>query len=212
MVYMGFEKGEDPTQLPIEDRQLLLNSVLFADDGINEQGVAVALASVDDAQIVRDDNKKLVCISYLMRKILDHAGNLEEAINIVKSHDVFDKDINTISHHLLIADASGKSAATEYHDGEWKIMRNTKPWQIVTNTRLFNMSEEWLRSHCNRYRAADDYLTRANGKVTDEEGLDVLTIMSVSETQWSTVYDLQNKQVNIALYRDYKNISSVRLK
>ncbi len=212
MVNMGFNPDDDPTLLPLEDRQLLLNSVLFVTDGINECGVSVALASVDDALIVRDENKKLVCISYLLREILDHAGSLENAINIVKNHDVFDKNVNTISHHILIADASGKSAAAEYYDGEWRIMQNTRPWQIVTNTRLFSMSEEWKRSQCNRYRAADSYLANVNGKVTWEEGMDILKMMSVGDTQWSTVYDLVNKQVNISLYRDYKNISSVRLK
>ncbi|MGD8307000.1 MAG: hypothetical protein PVF17_10120, partial [Ignavibacteria bacterium] len=57
MYYLGFERGEDPTTLPIAERLHLLNSVLFSDDGVNERGVSIALASVDAQQIQRDENK-----------------------------------------------------------------------------------------------------------------------------------------------------------
>lgn len=212
MVNMGFDPDDDPTLLPLEGRQLLLNSVLFVTDGMNECGVSVALASVDDAHIVRDENKKLVCISYLQREILDHAGSLDEAIAIVENRDVFDKDVNTLSHHILIADVSGRSAAAEYVDGLWRIMLTEKPWQIVTNSRLYDISNEWIRSQCDRYRIADDYLENANGAVRWQEGMDLLRLISVGNTQWSSLYDLVDKKVYISLYRDYVNIRSVTLR
>ena len=199
MFNMGFHPNDDPTLLPLEDRLLLLNSVLFVTDGMNERGVSVALASVDDAHIVRDENKKLICINYLQREILDRAGSLDEAIVIVQNHDVFDKDVNTLSHHILMADASGLSAAAEYVDGEWRIMRNDKPWQIVTNTRLYDRSEEWIRAQCDRYRIADDYLENANGTITWQEGMDILRLMSVGDTQWSSIYDMVNRDVYVSL-------------
>ena len=196
----------------VEDRLLLLNSVLFVTDGMNERGVSVALASVDDEQIVRDVNKKLVCISYLQREILDHAGSLEEATAIVENRDVFDKDVHTLSHHILIADASGRSAAAEYADGRWRIMRNDRPWKIITNTPLYEKSEEWIRSQCSRYRIADDYLKNAGGTVTWQEGMELLSLMSVGGTQWSSLYDLANKDVYLSLYREYDDVKLVQLR
>jgi len=83
-----------------------------------------------------------------LREILDHAATLEEAVDIVQHRDVFDQDVHTLSHHILIADAAGRSAIAEYTDGGWRIMENEKPWQIVTNTRLYGMTEEWMRSRC----------------------------------------------------------------
>lgn len=209
MVNMGFHPNDDPTLLPLEERQLLLNSVLFAADGINDRGVSVALASVDDAAVVRDETKKLVCINYLLREILDHAGSLDEAISIVENRDVFDKDVNTLSHHILIADASGHSATAEYVDGQWRILRNDKPWQIVTNTRLYNMSEEWVRSQCDRYRIADDYLENTDGTVTWQEGMDILRLMSVRDTQWSSIYDMVTGDVYLSLHRNYDLINHI---
>jgi len=211
MYCLGFGRYDDPTLLPDKERLLLLNAVLFADDGINERGVSVALASVDAETIQRDENKKLVCISYIMREILDHAGSLDEAIEIVKNHDVFDQNINTISHHLLIADASGSSAVTEYHDGKWRIIRNNITWQIATNSRIYDMSEDWKRNSCSRYKSADNFLNSKNGTVSWHEGMNILEIMSVNNTQWSSIYDPVNRKVYISLYRKYNNILSAGL-
>ena len=206
MSNMGFHPNDDPTLLPVEDRTILLNSVLFATDGMNERGLTIALASVEAESIVRDENKKLVNISYLQREILDFAGDLDEAIAIVENRDVFDKDTNTLSHHILIADVSGRSAVVEYRDGQWRIMRNERPWQVVTNIRLFNVSEESRRSGCWRYNTADSYLENTHGNVTWEEGMDLAEVISVSDTQWSTLYNMLNKQVYITLYREYHDI------
>jgi hypothetical protein len=203
---MGFHPNDDPTLLPVEDRTILLNSVLFATDGMNERGVTVALASVEAESIVRDENRKLVNISYLQREILDFAGDLDEAIAVVENRDVFDQDTNTLSHHILIADASGCSAAAEYRDGRWRIMRNERPWQVVTNIRLFDVSEESRRSGCWRYNTADSYLENTNGNVTWEEGMNLAEAISVNDTQWSTLYDMMHRQVYIALYREYDHM------
>ncbi len=212
MYHMGFGPEDDPTLLPLSERRLLLNCVLFTDDGINECGVAVALASVDAAHITRDENRKLVCISYLLREILDHAATLDEAVAIVENRDVFDQDVHTLSHHILIADAAGRSAIAEYADGGWRIMENEKPWQIVTNTRLYGMTEEWVRSRCRRYRVADDYLTAAGGDVTWREGVEILDMMSVPDTQWSSVYDLMDGTVYLSLHRKLNQVQSVRFR
>ena len=211
MANMGIHPGDDPTLLPVEDRTILLNSVLFATDGMNERGVSVALASVDAEPVIRDENKRLVNISLLQREILDFAGNLDEAIAIVEARDVFDQDVNTLSHHILIADASGRSAAAEYRDGQWRIMRNDRPWQIVTNTQLYDKSEDWIRSQCGRYRTADDYLSDVDGAITWQEGMDVLRTMSVGNTQWSSIYDLLDKDLYLSLHRDYIRLYRIPL-
>ena len=208
---MGFHPGDDLTQLSVEERTNLLNSVFFACDGMNERGVSVALASVDAEMIIRDENKKLVNISYLQREILDFAGNLDEAIAIVENRDVFDQDVNTLSHHILIADASGRSAIAEYRDGQWRIMRNDTSWQVVTNIRLYGVPEDSRRTSCNRYNNGASHLENANGNVSWEGGMDVLEVMSVGDTQWSSVYDLVNQQVYISLYRKYNLIQTASL-
>lgn len=206
MVHLGFERGDDPTALPLEERKHLLNSCLFVSDGMNEQGVSIALATVDDVIIHRDESKKLINISYLIREVLDHAGNLDEAVAIVQAHDVFDKATNILSHHFLIADAKDRSAIAEYWDGAWHIIHNEHPWLIATNTLHVTRSEEELINACGRYETATEILRDENGILDWEGGMNLLREMSQSGTQWSTVYDLMNREVYISLYRDYKNI------
>jgi transcriptional regulator with XRE-family HTH domain len=90
----------------------------------------------------------------------------------------------SLSHRrILIADATGKSEVTEYSGGAWRFMRNDRPWQVATNTLLFSVPEETLRSVCRRYRAADDYLEETNGIVTWTEGMTLLQTMSQYSTQ-----------------------------
>ncbi len=211
MYHLGFGRYEDPMSLPIEDRLDILNCVLFADDGVNERGVSVALASIDPQTIVRNENNKLASLSYVMREILDHAGDLEEAIEIVEGMDMFDQSTSIISHHLLIADANGNSAVTEYINGEWRIIRNTENWQIATNEIIYSRNKATLRNLCSRYRTADDYLENVEGSIDWEGGMQILDDVSVNGTQWSSVYDLANRELYIVLHRMYNEIFLVRL-
>ena len=208
---MGFGPDDDLMQLSIEARTKLLNCVLFATDGMNERGVAVALASIDPELLVRNDANKLIAITYLQREVLDHASTLDEAIAIVESSDAFDQDVNTLSHHILLADPSGESAVAEYRSGGWQIIRATKPWQIATNNPLYGKSETWLRQQCGRYRVAADYLDRVDGIVTWQQGMGILQLMAVDETQWSSVYNLANRALYMSLHGSYDAIWSANL-
>jgi len=209
---MGFGPDDDLMQFAIEDRAKLLNCVLFVTDGMNEKGVAVALASIDPQRVVRDETKRLVNLSYLQREILDFAATLDEAIEIIVSRDVVDMDNHTLSHHLLIADASGQSAVAEYRGGQWRILRPDRPWQIATNTLLFDVSESLVRLLCERYRVADDYLEGVDGVATWQMGMEILDLMSEERTQWSSIYDLASRSLYLATHRDDSTILTTLLR
>jgi len=208
---LGFEKDEDPTELPIEGRQLLLNSVFFTPDGMNECGLAVALAAMQRIKINVDENKKSIFITCLVREILDHAKDIAEAVALCRKYNIFDSRESIVSHHLLISDPSGKSVIVEYNEGEWKVMPNKKPWQVITNSPLFNVPEAKRKSTCWRYKKACDLLENINGEVDWKVGMDILKSVSVKGTQWSTICDMKNKEIYISLYRDYENIKKVIL-
>lgn len=209
---MGFDRDEDPTLLPIDSRQLLLNSVFFPTDGMNERGVSIALATGITVTINRDENKKLIFITYLLREVLDHSGNVEEAVEIVRNHDVFDVDTERISNHLLISGPDGNSVIAEYYNGEWKFIYSEKSWQIVTNILLFNVPEVERRSECWRYRTVDDFMQGVDGWISWEEGMNVLESISVQDTQWSSLFHMKNKEIFISLYRNFNDIFLVKIK
>jgi hypothetical protein len=203
---MGFDRGQDPTLLPVDDRQLLLNSVFFPTDGMNQQGISIALATGATVTINRNNNKKLIFITYLLREVLDHSGNLGEAVEIIRSFDVFDVDTSRISNHLLISGPDGQSIIAEYYKGEWKFMYNDRPWQIITNNLLFNVPEEERRNDCWRYRTIDDFMQGLNGRINWVKGMNLLESISVEDTQWSSLYNMNNKEIYISLYRNFDDI------
>jgi len=209
---MGFDWGEDPTLLSSESRQLLLNSVFFIVDGMNERGVSIALATGETVVINREKNKKLIFITYLLREVLDHSRNVEEAVEVIKNYDVYDVDTSRISNHLLISGPDGNSVIAEYYNGEWKFIYNDRPWQIVTNSLLFGVSEESRRNECWRYRAVDDYMEEVNGWINWEDGMNILESISVGDTQWSSLYDMNTKEIYLSLYRDFDDIFLIKMK
>ena len=206
---LGFGRDEDPTSLPVEKRKLLLNSAFFTPDGMNECGVAVALAALNGVKINVDKTRKSIFITCLVREILDHAKNIDEAIEICKQYNVFDNGESVVSHHLLISDPTGESVITEYNGDEWKVMRNKKPWQVVTNSPLYNVPESQRIMTCRRYKKASDLLKKTNGEVDWKAGMNILKSVSVKGTQWSTICDMKRKEIFISLYRNYEDIKKV---
>lgn len=208
----GFDRDGDPTSLSLNGRRLLLNAPFFTPDGMNECGVAVALAALRSTRINLDRDKKSIFITCLVREILDHARDIDESVSIIKKYNVFDNDINTVSHHLLISDASGRSVIVEYCDGEWRTMQNEKSWQVITNSPLYNISEESRKSECWRYKTLYEKLEKVNGIITWEEGMELLKSVSLRGTQWSTICDLKKGEIYISLYRDFNKIRKVTVR
>ena len=209
---LGFDKDEDPTSVPLEKRKLLLNSVFFTPDGMNECGVAVALAALRAINIKVDKKKKSIFITCLVREILDHAKNIDEAVAICKKYNVFDSSETRVSHHLLISDSSQKSVIVEYSRGEWKVMPNTKPWQVITNSPLYKVPEDQRAKNCWRYKKASDMLNKTQGDIDWKAGMDILKAVSLKGTQWSTICDMKTKVIYISLYKDYDDIKKVLVK
>jgi len=207
----GFDTEEDPTLMPISERRLLLNAPFFTPDGLNECGVAVALAALRSVNIDVDQNKKTIFITCLVREILDHAKNIDEAVAIIQNHNVFDSGVDAVSHHLLISDPSGRSVIVEYFEDEWRTMPNEKPWQVITNSPLYQKSEKSRKNVCWRYKILSETFEKDKENITWEQGFDILKSVSGKGTQWSTICDMQKREIYISLYRDFNKVRKVTL-
>ncbi len=207
---LGFDTGEDPREASDARKMLLLNAPFFTPDGMNECGVVTALAALPGVRISIGQDKKPMFITCLVREILDHAGNIDEAIAIIKRYNVFDSSPDIVSHHLLISDPTGRSVIVENTDGEWKVMSNNENWQTITNTPLYGRSETSRKNDCWRYKILFEGLTEKEGKVSWEEGMGLLERVSGRGTQWSTICNLKSKDIYISLYRDFNLIQRIR--
>ncbi|MBC8485250.1 MAG: linear amide C-N hydrolase, partial [Bacteroidetes bacterium] len=113
MTDLGFAVGTNYDLLTFNQKLPLLFAAYFVPDGINEQGLSAGLASVDPVTYTVDPTKDTIFITRLIREILDHANTVDEALEIANSYNVFDNNVHTISHHLLVGTPTGESIVLE---------------------------------------------------------------------------------------------------
>ena len=112
IAYLGVERGEQPSA---DD---LAGAARLPFDGMNERGVAVAMAAVPAARSPRGD---AVGSLGVMRLVLDRAANVAEAVAIFRRTAVDFTGGPPL--HYMVADATGASAVIEYVDGRVHVLR-----------------------------------------------------------------------------------------
>jgi len=97
-------------------------------DGMNEKGLVVAdLMAGDNEETHQKTDKPDLTTTTAIRLLLDRAANVDEAVELLKQYDM-NSSIGA-AHHFAVADATGKSVAVEYVDGEMLVTETN----IVTN-------------------------------------------------------------------------------
>jgi hypothetical protein len=189
--------------LTFERKLNLLHAVYFVPDGVNECGLAAGLAYLSPVSYTPAANKETIFITYLIRKILDGARTVDEAATIANNYNVFDNRIGTISHHLLVSDASGRSAILEFDQGEFRVIEDGTAWQVLTNIPVYNRSASDLKALCWRYGTVYDALESVAGNIARGEAMGILQSASLRVPQggtiWSAVYDLKARGVYVCL-------------
>jgi len=213
---MGLPLGTNFSNLTPQQELLLLRAPYFACDGINEMGLTVGVAYVDVVPVQVDPNKDTIWLTRWIREILDHAANVQEAIDITNSYNILDNFYgqNTLCHHLLITDSSGTSVILEYHDGAFEEIYPDVDWQVLTNTHVYNHTLQQMFNLCYRYELLYNALEDQNGIIYDwSNGLDILELPTWGNlsngTQWSNLYDANEEVMYLSLYRDFDNITRV---
>jgi hypothetical protein len=205
---LGYGLSTNFDILTFEEKLNLLKAVYFVPDGINECGLAAGLAYVSPISYTPDGNKETIFITYLIRKILDGAKNIDEAATIANNYNVFDNGIGTISHHLLVADA-WRSVVLEFNQGAFQVIEDSTPWQVLTNIPVYDRSVSYLKALCWRYRTAYEALEAMAGDIDWDDAMGILQSVSQSYPQattiWSAVYDLKARGVYVCLNRVYSN-------
>lgn len=199
----GYEEAYGLTDLPLEDLASLLKAPYLPFDGMNETGLVVGMAAVPDGGMALDPDKETVDSLMVIRKILDGAATIEEAVAIIRAYNIDWGSGPTL--HYLVAEASGRSALIEFSRGEILLLENQQPWQAATN---FLVSETWTdpTTHCWRYGVITDQLESRGGRIGASEAMDLLEDVSQESTQWSVVYRISAGEVWIAMGRDFQTV------
>ena len=223
--FLGIDTDADVTSLM--DKINCLAAPFVPLDGVNDAGVSCGIfmsyqgeTTVPTAQ---DTEKPDLTSTTMLRLILDYAGSVEEAVDLVSQYDLHDS-ANT-SYHYMIADATGRSAVLEWvtgtdstdNDGaarKLNVVYNdtdersvSSDWQCVTNFILtpgyYNGVAESEMKGLDRYDFLQERLKKTNGTVADEaEAMELLS--GVGRRTWknddkngctvhSVVYNLTQK-------------------
>ncbi|MEA3441737.1 MAG: C45 family peptidase [Chloroflexota bacterium] len=194
-------------EFPPDEKNPLLQTPYWPFDGMNEHGLVVGMAAVPDSRMPHDTGKAAIGSLMVIRKMLDHAQDTHEALEILRQYNIDWYGGPTL--HYLIADAGGNAVLVEFFDGEMIVLPNRDPWHMATN-HLRSQVDENDDAGCWRYSVLNQQLSASGGKLTSDQALELLSDVSWEDaemgTQWSVVYDMIESQVHVVMGRDYQNV------
>jgi hypothetical protein len=210
MVDIGYlveeEQIKSLTDLPLADRGALLSAPFWPFDGMNERGLVVGMAAVPESVTPDDPDKETIGSLAIMREILDHARDVDEAVTIIESHNIAWDGGPAV--HYLVADASGRAVLVEFHEGEMFIIPNQAPYHLATNHLRVTASGD---GGCRRYATLDERLAETEGLLAPQDAVDLLEDVAQGGTQWSIVYGFSSGDVHVAMGRDYDTVHTLHL-
>ena len=132
---------------------------------------------------------------------MDHASSVDEAVDIALQYNICCPNSRSLGVHVLVADPTGHSVILELHGGQLRIIPNTQPWQVLTNSPVYQVPIETQRLACGRFNYIFTQLETAQGTISVTEAENLLSIVGNPYTQWSAVYRMSTRAM--VLFLDY---------
>ncbi|NTV89240.1 MAG: linear amide C-N hydrolase [Clostridiales bacterium] len=213
--YLGYD-SETWGRQGLVNKALLLAAPYFPSDGMNECGLAVSSLAVDNMGSKNDPEKKTIAYQNALRMVLDHARDVNEAIELLKSCNIF---MNDTPAHIFLADATGRSAVVEYLDDDVYSTGKTEKWQVVTNFQVCGWNgiepedadASGDSSMYRRYSKADSLLAEKSGVIDSDYAMEILEKVSQEDTVYSAVYDLTERRLELSVDGKYDSPLSFSL-
>ena len=182
-------------------------------DGMNEAGLAVSVNMIQDsAAIQQNTDKPDITTTTAIRLLLDQAGNVDEALELLGQYDLHGSMGMMI--HFAIADSTGRSVAVEYVDNEMTVIETP----VLTNFYLAEGEKYGIgteQSH-ERYDILMNQLEE-----TPQMGMEDVrdALVSVSKdnfgefesTEWSIVMNLSSGEARYYHRENYNQNYTFRL-
>lgn len=187
-------------------------------DGINEKGLSMAVLLQTGAQAVCQDTGKLpVTTTLAIRMVLDRAATVEEAIGLLKDHDM--RGMASANYHFLIADARGGRAVVEYVNNTLRVIYPQGFGQAVTNFYLSPDADEPYYDGKDRLESLQAALDEGKGVVTEAGAWQMLkSVKAVHEldpatgidfnTLYSIVFNNTRRAMDICIKADFDTVYS----
>lgn len=204
------------------DLSMLMGLPYAALDGINEDGFAIGVLALNEKPTTQKRNKTKISTTVAIRMLLDRASTVKEAVKML---DDYDMDMNGTGHsnyHFFMADATGDYAIVEYtipaQDSiprTMEVLTGNDTLRCVTNfyvsPTMAGTNDGWGSNHGKaRYETIRNTLLYKNYTLKEDEAMSLLkavaqppTLELTSQTQWSSLYNLTERRLRLAILREY---------
>lgn len=209
------------------DLSILMALPYLLMDGINEDGFAIGVLHLGGNPTKQDAPGKLsINTTIAMRMLLDRATSVDNAIELLKQYNMNMESPAGGNYHFFMADAGGNYAIIEYiFEGEgtdstpnkMMVFNQNDTMRYVTNfyvtptlakdTVIGGGSQrgKW------RYNTMKETMKMNAYKLTGDQAMDLLKAVATdanpkdptSHTQWSSLYNLTQKSLDIAILKEY---------
>ncbi len=195
---IGFSPATDFDDLTYESRRRLLPAVRYPPDGVNECGLVMGLANVTAQPYTPDPAKETIHFCLWVRKVLDECRTVDEAIALTGRYNIQSSG-STLDVHAMVADASGQSVILEPAQGVMKVIRGQGPFQVMTNSPVYEVPIGTQLNQCPRFRFIYETLDAAGGAVGAEGCWNILGRVGNVWTEWSAVYGISAGSASLAI-------------
>jgi len=197
------------TDLALVELTDLLTAPSMPFDGMNENGLTIGMAAVPDEYLndaSYDPAKPTMGSIGIIRQVLDHARDVDEALGIFEQYNINFSGGPPI--HYLIADPSGEAVLIEFYQGEMIQLPKEAPWHLATN-HLRCIAEG--DGGCLRYRTLSERLAGLNGQLDPQTAMQLLSEVNQGMTQWSSVYNMTRGDIDLVIAGSYDTVYSFQL-
>lgn len=201
IAYLGFsgDRANNLIDAPLAERRALLRTPFLPFDGMNARGLAIGMAAVPDGQMKIDPDKPTIDSLMVIRKILDSAATVDEAVAILQRYNI-DWDGGPPLHYL-VADQTGRAALIEFFQGKMMVIPNQA--QSLQATNFLQSSVNNPAGQCWRRDTIAKRLTQTSGRANADEAMQLLHDVSQRNTEWSIVYGMMTGEINVTMGRQY---------
>lgn len=206
------------------NRFLTLAAPYVPVDGMNEAGLAIGVLYLEAEPTAQDNGKGNLTTTAMIRLVLDNAATVQEAIDLFASYDMHDSA--GACYHYQIADSTGASIIIEYIDN---VMTVVYPETNSENAVDFQMAANFFVTPdvsdidfgTDRYNTVKNALTNTGGVTSKTEAMTLLHDVRldnyveesgfIDDTQWSVIYDLTNRTLDIVVGMNYDTVYSFEI-
>ncbi len=195
-----------------DDRLNLLRAPYLPFDGMNEEGLAVGMMAVSEADSGYDPDRVTISDLNLIRLVLDDAADVDEAVALMGEYNIDFGGGPPI--HYFLADASGNSAVVEFLDGGMQVLPNQVDWQVSTNFLVSKEQPVGASSSCWRYNTSYQALESSGGVLDPQAAMELLAEVSQPgdyATRWSVVYNMTVSEISLVMGREYDQVYTFSL-